>query len=78
MMKENLLAAVLLAAAPAAAQAMRLASEGPGPQKESDDKFVNDAVAAVKDGVTDEIIAFLKNWLVNHIKVSDMGYVGKI
>ena len=42
------------------------------------DKFVADAVAATKDGVTEDIITFLKNWLVQHIKVSDMSYVGSI
>ena len=42
------------------------------------DKFVGDAVAATKDGVSDDVIKFLKNWLVNHIMASDMEYVGKI
>ena len=42
------------------------------------DKFVNDAIAGTKDGVTDATIDFLKNWLVSHIKVSDMQYVGTI
>ena len=46
--------------------------------KATHDKFVADAVAATKDGVNEGIITFLKDWLVNHIMVSDMCYVGKI
>jgi len=46
--------------------------------KATHDKFVSDAVGAVKDGVSDAVIAFLKDWLVNHIMVSDMAYVGKL
>ena len=46
--------------------------------KATHDKFVSDAVAATKDGVNDDIIKFLKNWLVTHIKATDMEYVGKI
>eukprot|EP01083_Nonionella_stella_P134378 408936_1 len=46
--------------------------------KEVHDKFVADAVAATKDGVNADIIAFLKQWLVNHIMNSDMAYVGKL
>jgi hemerythrin family non-heme iron protein len=42
------------------------------------DKFVTDAVTATKAGVDDGIIAFLKKWLVEHIKGSDMQYAGSI
>ena len=42
------------------------------------DKFVSDAVAATSKGVNDEVIAFVKNWLVQHIKASDMQYAGHI
>ena len=39
---------------------------------------VHDAVEATKGGVNDGIIAFLRDWLVTHIKGSDMGYKGVI
>ena len=44
--------------------------------KATHDKFVADAskVAKVDDGA----MGFIRNWLVNHIKGSDMGYAGKI
>ena len=43
------------------------------------DKFVHDAVAATSGGhVNADIIKFLKEWLVTHIKGSDMKYTGKI
>ena len=42
------------------------------------DKFVSDAVAATAGGVNDAVIAFVKKWLVEHIKGSDMQYVGHI
>lgn len=42
------------------------------------DKFVSDAVAATANGVDDGVIAFVKNWLVQHIKGSDMQYAGQI
>jgi len=40
------------------------------------DKFVADASAVTE--VTDDVIAFLKQWLVDHIKLSDMKYSNKL
>lgn len=40
------------------------------------EKFLADATAAVAGGVNPGIIAFLKDWLVTHIKGSDMKYKG--
>lgn len=44
--------------------------------KQTHDKFLEDAgkIAAVND----DVIHFVKNWLVTHIKVSDFKYIGKI
>ena len=42
------------------------------------DKFVTDAVGATASGVDENVMAFVKQWLVTHIKGSDMTYVGKI
>ena len=52
--------------------------EEAGPHKAIHDKFVSDAVAATKGGVNDGVMKFVKEWLVTHIKGSDMKYVGKI
>jgi len=44
--------------------------------KAKHDKFVKDCLA-VKE-VNKDVIAFLKQWLVSHITVSDKEYAGKI
>ena len=45
---------------------------GAAAHKATHDKFVQDALAV--SSVGDDQIHFLKNWLVNHIKVSDFQY----
>lgn len=47
-----------------------------GPHKEIHDKFVADAKALTSVG--DAEMTFIKQWLVDHIKGSDMKYKGKI
>ena len=44
--------------------------------KATHDKFVQDALAVKV--INDDVIQFLKSWLVTHIKVSDIKYKGKL
>lgn len=44
--------------------------------KQTHDKFLEDAGKLT--AVNDDVIQFVKNWLVTHIKVSDFKYIGKI
>lgn len=44
--------------------------------KQTHGKFLEDAAKIT--AVNDDVIQFVKSWLVTHIKVSDFKYIGKI
>lgn len=50
-------------------------AEAPG-HKAVHAKFASDAIAATAKGVNGETIAYLKSWLVTHVKACDMKYKG--